>query len=598
MSPLLSSFRFSVWIGQFTVRHLSTSCSPALCFCLTGTSAIARRNIRQRHHPPPPPLVSKADINPHAIYSLIFLAGFIALGYQIIWYRMAAVMLQNSPYSFASILVFYLLGISLGSYYLSEIVLKRWKHSPFQLFLALNAGIAVSVFLITAGMYYLAWYTPFGKAIRSLIFLKLALFTTGFSLNTFRDIVIVVFSASLYFLVPLFLLFVPTLFMGASFPLITSVLAGNNKNHSLIVGNAYFIAIIGNTLGALVSAFILLPLMGTERVLLLFILFGCILALFINVPPFFNNREKRYTFVAICAILMAVLFPARKSIYELLYSKAQEQRPGSLMHVEEGLHGVAVAIQDGDYVYNYINGTPQGSRPNTSNQAISLLPLSLNPQPNSVLIIGYGVGETTDTAFIDSRIKKITLVELNGTAITNLRKIGFISRGLSVSKLHVVIDDARHYLRQTKDQYDVVIMDPMVPVAAYANNIHSSDFFELVKSHLSSKGVLSTKVFQSWDVLQVLPKTIATTFNYCNLYSNGVLIASQSPIYPDANIYAKLLTETKSSFQDELAFDKLLLLEDKAAILATAAKSPINTDMRPNIEYYLGYLFHQWWSAQ
>ena len=50
------------------------------------------------------------------VYFLVLITGFLAIGYEIIWYRVIGILIKDSPYAFSSILSVYLLGIALGSF--------------------------------------------------------------------------------------------------------------------------------------------------------------------------------------------------------------------------------------------------------------------------------------------------------------------------------------------------------------------------------------------------------------------------------------------------------------------------------------------------
>lgn len=51
---------------------------------------------------------------------LVFATGFIAIGYEIIWFRVLGIMVKESPYAFATILTVYLLGLAAGSLWMSR----------------------------------------------------------------------------------------------------------------------------------------------------------------------------------------------------------------------------------------------------------------------------------------------------------------------------------------------------------------------------------------------------------------------------------------------------------------------------------------------
>ena len=49
-------------------------------------------------------------------------------------------------------------------------------------------------------------------------------------------------------------------------------------------------------------------------------------------------------------------------------------------------------------------------------------------------------------------------------------------------KVHVRIDDARHYLLTTNEKFDAITSDPLDPWVKGAATLYTREFFELAKS--------------------------------------------------------------------------------------------------------------------
>ena len=79
---------------------------------------------------------------------------------------------------------------------------------------------------------------------------------------------------------PVAFVFVPTLLMGGSFPLISSLALVRADREGATTGCVYFFNLVGNVLGGVVTGFLLLPLMGTERTVLVFSTTGLALGWF------------------------------------------------------------------------------------------------------------------------------------------------------------------------------------------------------------------------------------------------------------------------------------------------------------------------------
>jgi spermidine synthase len=79
------------------------------------------------------------------IYGAVFLSGFVALAYEIVWIRLLALVLGSSTYSFSLMLAAFIAGIALGSYLISRRVLP--PTDSYLLFGIAELGIAVSIII-------------------------------------------------------------------------------------------------------------------------------------------------------------------------------------------------------------------------------------------------------------------------------------------------------------------------------------------------------------------------------------------------------------------------------------------------------------------
>jgi predicted membrane-bound spermidine synthase len=76
-----------------------------------------------------------------------------AIGYELIWIRITSFLVKDSPYAFSSALAVYLLGIALGSYFMSLYIRKNSIVDQGRLFFKLQFMIGVTVSIIFIGYY-------------------------------------------------------------------------------------------------------------------------------------------------------------------------------------------------------------------------------------------------------------------------------------------------------------------------------------------------------------------------------------------------------------------------------------------------------------
>src|ERR1700682_1629557 len=65
---------------------------------------------------------------------------------------------------------------------------------------------------------------------------------------------------------------------------------------------------------------------------------------------------------------------------------------------------------------------------------------------------------------------------------------------LSNPKGRIVVDDGRRYLERTREKFDVIVIDPPLPVpAAGSSLLYSDEFYKAAKRHLKPYGIV-----QAW----------------------------------------------------------------------------------------------------
>lgn len=507
------------------------------------------------------------------ILPLLFINGFMAIGYQIIWYRIVGVLLKDSTYSFSTILCIYLLGIGLGSYWLNKRGGVRWKGSRLAFYLGLNAMIAATATAAIFALYYAAGSWPLESLIK--YGHKFAILPVPGD-PWVSTLGLVMFWPSL-------LVLLPTFFMGAAFPVGISLLSNSKDSPGMSAGVGYAVTIAGNTLGGLVSAFMLLPAFGTVNVLVTFAVIQLAYALILksrHVQGISINRVRGFAVAGIAALIFFA--PSSRELYQKIHPAFF----GANVYYKEGLEGVVMAFEKNGMVRNYINGSAHGGRPGAVFTHEALVALSHSAAPRHVLVIGYGTGALIEATKLDSRVESITLVEINRTVFDNLSSIPRINEELKDPRLKVVFDDGRRFLERSREHYDIVMMDPLRSKSAFSNNIYSEEFFGLVKEHLSDDGR-----FLVWtdDASGRLDKGLAQNFEYVSRYQY-FLIAGKRDSASSEDLYSGLVQKLPENYAKEVRSHYAPPVRNREEIMARTAGYAAPTDMKPYLEYYVGDL--------
>lgn len=516
-------------------------------------------------------------------YLLVFITGFLAIGYEIIWFRVVGVLVKSSPYAFSSVLSVYLCGIAIGSIMMHRYLQTHGNIDKKGLFYLLQFLIGIYVLAVFIGYYYLTKYTflstftvnSFSQDLHPLFRMPSLTSIRSFRWDTFLILDV--------FLWPIFFIMVPTILMGASFPLISFLALKRSDREASTIGTTYFFNIAGNVLGGIVTGFILLRYLGTEMTLLGFALVGVLFGLCISkLTGDKLGIGRRTGVVMICIVLALIFFPKKGELYDTMHiSPGNEYKS----YFEEGIDGIIMTYNIGDKMKNYINGLSHGYRPGPGYYRLAVETLSCAPKVDHVLIIGYGLGSITEAVAKNDAVKKITIVEINRDLMENLEKMETFRELLSDRRIELVIEDARRLLLRTDDKYDVVLMDPLRTTTSYSNNIYSAQFFELVKDHMNPGGIFNIYIEEH----NVLPKTVLHVFEYIRAYRNFFL-ASTMPIKLNSERREKHIANFPEQTRAEMAkiHSKDTYSGNQDDIRKIGSHYPINQDWKPVNEYYLG----------
>ena len=142
--------------------------------------------------------------------------------------------------------------------------------------------------------------------------------------------------------------------------------------------------------------------------------------------------------------------------------------------------------------------------------------------PKKVLVIGCGAGVTAGAVSIDPDLEHETIAEIE-PLVPKVVSTYFAEHNFSVvtnPKVHVQLDDARHYLMTTKEKFDAITSDPLDPWVKGAAMLYTREFFEIVKAHLNPGGVVTLFV-QLYESNTAAVKSEIATF--MEAFPNGVV---------------------------------------------------------------------------
>lgn len=548
------------------------------------TSAVSSSNASQQAESS----AVETNLSYAGVLFLSFLSGFLALGYEVVWYRILGCLLHGTVYVFGTILFFYLIGIALGSLRAQRRIDQENCAARFALS---QLGISAYVFAFFMILGYLSWMPGLKHLIAAS---SLTSFHPAPELVTAKLNIYSVYSILDVALWAGVVLLPPTILMGYGFP--NLVREGSRRVATLghSVGTIFFANILGATVGSLVAGFIGVHYLGSETTLRIMVVLGCVPALLVflrhrlGAAPAKRRRSFRWVLATLTiAILAATVFPGKSRVLRAVHYADQE---GVDCIVEEDRTGVVVlrrqnkriAFSQEDKILNlwrlYIDGGKHGGYKSfedlETNTPIELA-LAAHPAPRKVLCIGLGDGKMCATAALHEEVEELTIVELSSALRRVIGRTAQVKAIFESGKVNYVVDDGRRWLLENSEEsFDFILMFPLHAAHAYSGNLFSKEFMEIAKAHLNKEGIL---YLSSVDVYST-SKTLASVFPHILRIQAGIYLASSAPFRLDPT---RLLIPVEEVIE--------LITADRDTILANTQDALINRDFRPNSEYYLTY---------
>ena len=541
-----------------------------------------------------------------AMWACIFAtSGLLALALEIVWFRVLAVTMKGTAFTFGTLLGVYLAGLGAGA--LGGSAVSTRVRQPAIVFLALQAAIgAVAMLLLTAFIRfadnvpplwaYLGSYEPLD--IRTAV-PALGRFADGQSPAAADAAAMWTFLA-LYVAIPAALVLPPTLLMGFSFPVLQRVVQTSLPRIGRRVGVLLLANVIGSMAGTALTGFVLLDRVGTSGTMRLLAIvssvFG-VLALLLTMQEAGRSLTRRLPAVPLALVGSAIVFvpllvvmPPPGTLWAHLHGTVVE----AMAYAEDG-SGLSVVNTDGRNAILYANGIGQGSLPyGDVHTALGALPAFIHPSPRTAAVIGLGSGDTVHAVAGRREIASVTCIEIirgELTTLTELRRrfpYGGLLNLIDDGRVDQIFGDGRIYLRRG-GMFDIIEADALRPGSAYSGALYSDTYFALLREHLSPNGLAAT-----WAPTQRVYNTFIRAFPYV-VAMPGILIGSNEPIAIDRTAIGERLADPAvSHYFDRAGIDieKLLDMYLDAPVTYTPAYprqqlADINTDLFPKDEFDL-----------
>jgi spermidine synthase len=451
------------------------------------------------------------------LLTLAAASGFLVFAAEVVQTHLLALLIGNSAYAFGLMLAVFLVCLSIGA---ARTPAFARRHGPA----ALSRGLAFAAIALAATL-------PLWDQLP-----RLFLFA-GKYVSSWGGREICRALAALVILV------LPTLWMGSTFPLLLERIAGRADVASR-VGRLTVANTLGTIAGSILTGYVLLPALGSQRALgFVAVAFAVASLAAARGTGVAASERARSWMTAGVAFALALLLPkwdmARLTSGANVYFTVGPP-PDSIDFVREDVHGgVTTVVHRGPVTTMYTNGKFQGDNGLEMNaqRRFAHFPSLFVDHFDRALVIGLGTGTTVGT-IAAYPWQRIDVAEISPAIVEASRRY-FADQSfhaLDDPRVHLDLNDGRNVLLVASAPYDLVTIELTSVWFAGAASLYSHEFYELVRDRLAPTGIL-----QQWVQLHhirrrelaSIVRTLRGVFPHVALFvggAQGILVAGSSPL--------------------------------------------------------------------
>ncbi len=439
-------------------------------------------------------------------------AGFIALSYEILWYRVISYASWGLPGAFGLLLAAYLFGLAIGSRIAGAFCKDKTQAGDTKQLRALAA------FTFVANV--VAW---------------LVVPAFGWSSKKYDwppALAAVALAAAL---------------LGAILPLVAHFGIKPDDKAGANLSYIYLSNIIGSAAGSLITGFVFLDLWPLQTIGAVIACIGMALVAALVMLSDLKHVGRLASLGSLVAVAL-LLVKTTPVVYDRIWERLQykwkfDEKSTRFLDVVETKSGVIAVTQDG-VVYGggaYDGKVSTSLRWDRNGIFRAHALAAMHPAPKKVLMIGLATGAWAQVVANLPQVEKLTIVEINPGYLQLIAKYPEVKSLLTNPKVDIVVDDGRRWLnRHPNEKFDALVMNTTWNWRGHSTNLLSVEFFELVRSRLAPGGLLYFNTTSSDDV----KKTAATFWPHALRVWNFIAV-SDSPFAFDKERWRATLTTMK-----------------------------------------------------
>jgi len=521
-----------------------------------------------------------------AMLLAVFVGGFVALGLEVLLFRVLGLILGPTVRAFTVVVTTYVLGLGLGSLFAGRII-EKGPEASRAVFMTSWFLAALLVFLIHGGLNILP-----AAAVEKFVVQSPSL---GFQLAIKALMAAII-------LLPL------TASFGAAY---AGAVGAARLGSAQRAGRLYAALTLGNVLGLLATAVWIMPGMGPEGGLLL--LGG--LAFLVPLPGLVGSGYgQRMTGGLVAAVVLACLAAPQwvgawnwKQLVSgaYLYGPKNLAESGKfilfLKHTSESSISV---IKDKETTFFSVDGKVDGSNLEGDMETQSMLGLLgplLHPNPEKALVIGLGTGQTV-AEILRFPLSKVDCAEISPVVKEILPFFRDINRGFWKDKrFHLIQADGRTVLRYGAGNYDIIVSEPSNVWVPGVAQLFTHEAFMEARDCLRRPHGIFCQWFHAYrlhpDGFKMVVRAFLDVFPHVTLWTTGManhdvlMVGSLEPLNFSQNQLDERLAAVQvpnyrlpGTILDSASFLRTYIGSTQV-LKETIGPGPMSRQDRPRLEY-------------
>ncbi len=260
------------------------------------------------------------------------------------------------------------------------------------------------------------------------------------------------------------------------------------------VGRIYASEALGTILGGIALTYLFIPRLNSFQTVFIIALLNLAVCLVLVYLSRTSGRILKAVAVILPAVVLCLVFigwPAK-----IHQSSINKQWSGyRLLDYQNSIYGnVAVATMDGQHSF-FSNGVPIIITPSPDIayvEEFGNIPLLFHPRPEQILIINSGAGGLINQ-MLKHPLRRIDYLELDPLIIEMVKRYptALTETELADKRVDVKNVDARQFISNISDAYDVIMIGLSEPSDLQINRFFTEEFFSLTRKALKKGGIVA-----------------------------------------------------------------------------------------------------------